>query len=77
MRLVFDAAARVNGVSLNDVLLKGPDQYQSLLAILFRFREGKIGVCADMRCFLIRPEDRDSQRFLWRDGKIKNSIEIY
>lgn len=81
VRVVFDAAARVNGVSLNDVLLKGPDQYQPLLAILFRFRVGKVGVCADIAemfpQILIRQEDRDSQRFLWRDGKITNSIEVY
>ena len=35
----FDAAAKVNGVSLNSLLLAGPDLLAGLLAVLLKFRK--------------------------------------
>lgn len=52
-RLVFDAAAKVDG--------------KSLLNILLHFRQGKVGVCADIQEMfhrvLIRDEDQDASDF--------------
>ncbi|XP_062707485.1 uncharacterized protein LOC134288006 [Aedes albopictus] len=70
IRMIWDARAAVNGISLNSVLLKGPDQLTSLPGVLVRFRQFHVGVCSDIKemfhQILIRKEDRHSQRFLWR-----------
>ncbi|XP_017468478.1 PREDICTED: uncharacterized protein LOC108360623 [Rhagoletis zephyria] len=60
-RLVWDAADKVHGVSLNDVLLKGPVLLASVIGVVMRFRERRIAVTGDIReIFLqvkVRQED--------------------
>ncbi|XP_053683167.1 uncharacterized protein LOC128733540 [Sabethes cyaneus] len=72
IRMVFDAAAKVNGVSLNSVLLTGPDQLVSLLTVLFKFREFRFAVVGDIREMFfqvrMRVQDQRSQMILWNSG---------
>ncbi|XP_063829264.1 uncharacterized protein LOC135078664 [Ostrinia nubilalis] len=76
LRIVHDASATSSGVSLNSLILPGPDMLQSLLGILMRFREGQIALNGDIREMFpqikIREEDRDCQRYIWHspDGHL-------
>lgn len=67
-RIVFDAASKHEGVSLNSFLLKGPDLNSPLLNVFLNFRIGKIGVCGDIQEMFnqikIIAKDQHCQRFL-------------
>ncbi|XP_055632447.1 uncharacterized protein LOC129772938 [Toxorhynchites rutilus septentrionalis] len=69
VRLIWDASAKVDGVSLNGMLLKGPDQLASLPTVIFHFRQHQVAVVGDIRemfhQIFIRWLDRYSQCFLW------------
>ncbi|XP_062711689.1 uncharacterized protein LOC134289605 [Aedes albopictus] len=71
VRLIMDARATVDGVSFNSSLLKGPDLLTSLPAVLSHFRLFQYALAADIKEMFhrikIRDEDRQFQRFLWRD----------
>ncbi len=69
IRVVFDSSSQYNGVSLNDILLTGPDLNNSFLGVHLRFRKEAVAITADIQhmfhCFLVRPEDRNFLRFFW------------
>ena len=69
VRIIFDGAAKYKGVSLNDSLLQGPDQTNSLLDVLTRFRMDKVAFTADIENMFhqvrVPASDRDYFRFLW------------
>ena len=69
VRAVFDSSAKFKGVSLNDVLLQGPDRNNKLKGVLLRFRDGPIAVAGDVETmfhsFHLRKEDRDFVRYYW------------
>ena len=69
LRVVFDCSAELDGVSLNSMLLQGPDFMNSMLGVLVRFRTGLIPVMADIEAMYYQvkiPEEHC--RFFWWEG---------
>ena len=75
-----NAASKFGGVSLFDNLMAGPDLLQSLIGIIFRFREKKIALTADVEAMFLQvtipPADFKVPRFLWREN-ITDPISMY
>ncbi|XP_055918341.1 uncharacterized protein LOC129950422 [Eupeodes corollae] len=72
VRLVWDAAAKVEGVSLNTLLMKGIDWNASLLGVLIRSRQNKVCIFGDIKEMFhqvqIPAKDQQVLRFLWRSN---------
>ena len=69
LRIVFDCSLKYDNISLNDVLLQGPDITNSLVGVLLRFREQPIAFSADIRSMYyqvrVPKEHTEYLRFLW------------
>ncbi|MEZ4720248.1 MAG: hypothetical protein R2813_00025 [Flavobacteriales bacterium] len=69
LRVVFDCSYQCKGISLNKVLLSGPDLTNSLVGVLLRFRQERIAVMADIEAMFYQvsvPENHQNYlRFLW------------
>ena len=80
VRRVCNAAAKYQGVSLNDKLLSGPDLLQSLIGIIFRFREHEMALSADIEAMFLQvavpTDDSRCLRFLWRETP-EQRIDVY
>ena len=67
LRVVFDASQKSHGVSLNDMLLQGPNLTNSLVGLFIRFRLEPIAFSCDTEKmfyqFHVNPEDLDYLRF--------------
>ncbi|XP_060793215.1 uncharacterized protein LOC132896416 [Neoarius graeffei] len=82
VRVVFDSSAQHQGVSLNDVLLTGPNMNNSLLGVLLRFRREPVAVTTDIQqmfhCFVVREDHRNFLRFLWhRNNDLDDDVIEY
>jgi len=81
MRLVFEAAAKAHGVSLNDTMFSGPDLLTRLVTVLFKFQQREIGFMGDIKemfhCVTIRDKDLPARRFLWRDLDTSRETDVY
>ncbi|XP_062713223.1 uncharacterized protein LOC134290176 [Aedes albopictus] len=69
-RVVFDASAKVAGLSLNDVLMTGYNVQSDLLSIILRFRRYRYVMSADVakmyRQVAVDPAFTPLQRIFWR-----------
>ena len=76
VRVVFDCAAKYDGVSLNSQFLQGPDLINNLVGVLIRVREELIAMMADVEGMFhqvrVSPKDCDALRFLWWPGNDLN-----
>lgn len=82
LRVVFDCAAKYQGVSLNDSLLQGPDLTNPLVEVLLKFRQFPYAYMADIKSMFyqvsVPQKDRDYLRFLWwPDGNLQNDPAEY
>ncbi|XP_058826816.1 uncharacterized protein LOC131686839 [Topomyia yanbarensis] len=81
LRIVWDAAASVAGISLSSLLLTGPDQLASLLSVLHKFREFRVAITGDIREMfhqvMVNETDQQCQRFLWRDGDSSRHPDVF
>ena len=48
-RVVFDCASKSGGTSLNEELLRGPENTSSLIGVILRFRVSEVAVTADIK----------------------------
>ena len=72
----------MGGISLNDILLPGPDLMSNLLDVLMKFRIGQFSFTADIDAMfyqvLVPESDRDFLRFLWfKNSNINGEIKEY
>ncbi len=67
--MVFDSSAQHQNISLNNVLLSGPDLNNSLLGVLLQFRKDRVAIMTDIQQmfygFLVKEDHRNYLRFLW------------
>ncbi|XP_066955790.1 uncharacterized protein [Macrobrachium rosenbergii] len=82
IRVVFDCSAKFGGLSLNDVLLQGPNLTNSLTGVLIRFRQEVYAFIGDIEAMFfqikIPPENHDYVRFLWwPNGDINRPLEEF
>ena len=69
LRVVFDCAAKFQGISLNSQLLQGPDFNNSLVGVVIRFRQEQVALAVDVEAMFhqvrVLERDCDALRFLW------------
>ena len=71
MRVVFDASAKCDNVSLNEILLPGIDYLKSLIGVLTKFRHGKYATMGDIEKMFLQVkviEDLHALSFVYRDS---------
>ena len=77
----MDAAAKYDRVSVNDKLHTGPDLLNSLVGVLLRFREQRVGLAADLEAIFhqvqIIEEDQPALRFLCRNLELDFPPDVY
>lgn len=73
VRLVWNSSQKFKGLSMNDLLLKGPDVVNPIRAVLLRFRRGVYAALGDIKKMYnsVWLEDKEMHlhRFLWRDSQ--------
>ena len=81
IRIVFDAAAKDSGKSLNDVIHSGPKLQNEVLNVLIRFRRAPVALSGDISGMFLQvgllKDDRKYHRFLWRGMDSSREPDVY
>ena len=81
VRVVFDAAMKQEGKSLNDAIRPGPKLQRELVDVLTRFRRAPVALSGDISEMFLQVElqekDRPYHRFLWRSMDTFREPEVY
>lgn len=81
IRLCMNSSMKFNGVSLNDLLMKGPSSLNNIYNVLLNFRTYKVGIVKDFSKFynsiLAKERDKHIRRVLWRNGKTEDKPKIF
>ncbi|XP_022832139.1 uncharacterized protein LOC111360435 [Spodoptera litura] len=81
LRVVFNASARsLSGLSLNDILYRGPNLQQDLQELILKWRQYQYVFTADIekmyRQIMVHPDDQPYQKILWRNTQ-NQPIQTY
>ena len=80
IRRVCNAACKFDGISVKDVLLRGPDLLADLIGILVRFLLYPVAICADIEAIFMQVEVPENEqkflRFSWRED-VSQEIEVF
>ena len=81
IRIVFDASAKCQGISLNDAIHQGPKLQKELFDVLTRFRRYPVAITCDIAEMYLQielpEEDRPFHRFLWRSLEKDRAPDVY
>ena len=81
LRLCMNSSMKFQGVSLNDLLMKGPSALNNIYSVLLNFRSYPVGFVKDLSKFyqsvLASERDQHLRRVIWRDGDTDAVPKIY
>ena len=73
-RVVYNGALRIHGISINDMLHRGPMFLEPLVGVLVRFRQHPFAISCDIKNMFfqiaLHPKDRDMLRFIPFTGNV-------
>lgn len=80
VRIVWNSSQEFRGISLNDLLHKGPDVLNPIRGVLLRFRSGLHAALGDVKKMYnsvwLKDDEVHLHRFLWRDNPEDNIEEF-
>ena len=81
IRIVFNAAAERDGISLNKALLTGPDLLNKLTGTLLRFINHKVATAVDIEAMYhqvrVSKSDAETLGFLYHEDLSESDHEVY
>lgn len=81
VRLCMNSSMKYGGVSLNDLLMKGPSSLNDIFNVMLNFRKYEVGFVKDISKFyqsiIASEQDQHLRRVLWRSGQNDKQPDVY